>query len=171
MLRISAATWGFIGVVAFLSFAVYRLLQHTLQAMDQPLSLLQWSLLIINVVFMAYSEGYKGFQKSFSPRVAARVLYLSRHATLVEALFAPLFCLGYFGTSRKRQLSVMILTIALIVLVMVVKELSQPWRGIVDAGVVVGLSWGVVSFIVFVIQAFTVDDFPYSAEVHAQSNS
>ena len=32
--------------------------------------------------------------------------------------------------------------------------LSQPWRGIIDIGVVVGLLWGVVALLIFTVQAF-----------------
>ncbi|NRB38182.1 MAG: hypothetical protein HRU20_06890 [Pseudomonadales bacterium] len=166
MLRITAAIWGFTGVAVFLAYAVYNLLQHTIVALDNPMTVVQWGLLLLNIIFMAYSEGYKGFQKSFSPRVAARVLYLSRHANILQTIFAPIFCLGYFGTTRRRQISVFILTGALMLLVAVVKGLDQPWRGIIDAGVVVGLSWGLIAFIVFVIQAFTQPDFAYSAEIN-----
>ena len=35
----------------------------------------------------------------------------------------------------------------MIVLIVSVRQLPQPWRGMVDAGVVVGLTWGVVSII------------------------
>ena len=165
MLRITAAMWGFIGVVAFLAYAVFRLSQHSFDVFHYPLSVWQWLLLIANIIFMAYSEGYKGFQKNFSPRVAARVLYLRQHGKGLQLWLAPAFCLGYFGTSRRRQISVYVLTALLILLIMFVKTLAQPWRGIIDVGVVVGLSWGLLSFIVFVVQAFTRKSFPYSAEV------
>ena len=166
MLRCTAVAWGFIGVTLFLAMAVFGLLKHAVAVLDYPLSVMQWILLIGNIVFMAYTEGYRGFQKSFSPRVAARVLYLSRHANWLQTLFAPAFCLGYFGTTRRRQISVILLTLALTLLVIMVRELEQPWRGIIDAGVVVGLSWGLVSFILFTIQAFNGQDFAYSAEVN-----
>jgi uncharacterized membrane protein YedE/YeeE len=46
-----------------------------------------------------------------------------------------------------------------------VRLLSQPWRGIIDGGVVVGLAWGLVSLVIFGYQAFTAEDFPFSPEV------
>ncbi len=165
MLRIVAAIWGFTGVVLFIGYAVYRLSSYSLDVLDYPLLPWQWLLLLANVFFMAYSEGYKGFQKSFSPRVAARVLYLSQHAKGLQIVFAPAFCLGYFGTTRRRQISACLLTVLLVGVIMLVKSLEQPWRGIIDAGVVVGLSWGLISFVFFVIQAFSQEDFPHSAEV------
>ncbi len=36
---------------------------------------------------------------------------------------------------------------AIIVLILLVHRLDQPLRGIIDAGVVVGLSWGIVSLL------------------------
>jgi hypothetical protein len=33
--------------------------------------------------------------------------------------------------------------------------LPQPWRGIVDLGVVIGLAWGLVALGVFTVQAFS----------------
>jgi hypothetical protein len=46
-----------------------------------------------------------------------------------------------------------------------VRLLPQPWRGIVDAGVVVGLTWGTISLVVFCIQALTAPTFAISPEV------
>jgi hypothetical protein len=38
--------------------------------------------------------------------------------------------------------------LAIVGLVLLVGMLPQPWRGIVDAGVVVGLGWGIVALAV-----------------------
>lgn len=114
---------------------------------------------------MAYSEGYKGFQKSFSPRFAARVRYIQKEATVIEMLLAPAFCFGYFGSTNRRLISTYILTLMILIMVFFVRQLPQPWRGIVDAGVVVGLLWGSISLIAFVIKALTDEKYPYSAEL------
>ena len=50
-------------------------------------------------------------------------------------------------------------------LVIAVRWLEQPWRGIVDAGVVVGLSWGLVSMAAFTLRALTDPGYPYGPEV------
>jgi len=50
-------------------------------------------------------------------------------------------------------------------LVQVVEHMPMPWRGIMDVGVVVGLSWGLISMLVFTLKAFFSPDFNYSAEV------
>jgi hypothetical protein len=96
--------------------------------------------------------------------VAARIHYLSQHVTPLRLLLAPLFCMGFFHVRRKRQIITICLTLGIIGLVQLVHLLAQPWRGIVDAGVVLGLVWGIVSLAVFTLQAFFSSDFRHSPE-------
>jgi hypothetical protein len=163
--RISAA-WGILGVIAVLMFAVVRLAPIALQAIVGGLNLGQWALLAANVGFMAWSEGYVGFQQRFSPRVAARALYLCRNDMPISTLLlAPFFCCGYFCATRRVRFAVWMGTCGIILLVLAVHQLSQPWRGILDAGVVVGLSWGLLSLIFHVFRAFTSERFDRSPEM------
>ena len=164
-LGIFGAIWGFAGAFALIGYAIWRLTPLAFNALEHSLSLLQWVLLIANILFMAYSEGYKGFQLAFAPRVAARSLYLSQHPTPARLLFAPLFVIGYFDATRRRIVASYLLTVMIIVLIILVHQLDQPWRGIVDAGVVIGLVWGLASMLYFVILAFGVDNFSYSPEI------
>lgn len=76
-----AAVWGFLGAFSLIAFAIWRLSPFALELVNYELSLLHWGLLIANIIFMAHSEGYKGFQCGFSPRVAARTLYLAHNPT------------------------------------------------------------------------------------------
>lgn len=168
-LRNIAALWAVVAVVIVLLFAAYRLGHQALIALDMPMSYLQWFLLCLNVIFMAYSEGYKGFQRSFSPRFAARVRYIRKEATFIEMLLAPVFCFGYFGSTNKRLISTYVLTAMIMIMVLFVRQLPQPWRGIVDAGVVIGLLWGSVSLIAFVVKALTDEKYPYSPELRGSS--
>ncbi len=103
---------------------------------------------------MAYFEGYKGFQKGFSPRVAARLYFLLENVTYKRLLLAPLFCLGFFDAERKRIIFIYCLTSAIFLIVRFVEQVPMPWRGILDVGVVVGLSWGLLSVTFYSIKAF-----------------
>jgi len=161
------AIWGFAGAFALIGFAVWRLTPLAVNALEYQLTIIQWIALIANVLFMAYSEGYKGFQLAFAPRVAARSLHLSQHPTLARVVFAPFFVIGYFDATRRRMIASYLLTIMIIVLIILVHQLQQPWRGIVDAGVVIGLGWGLVSMLYFVVQAFSAKNFSYSPEIPA----
>jgi hypothetical protein len=162
---IFGACWGALGVSALLGSAIWRLSPYAWEVLAMDLSTLQWILLVVNVIFMAHSEGYKGFQKAFSPRVAARTRYLFDHPHALRSLLAPLFCMGFFHATKKRLIVSYVLTAAIIGLIVLVRMLSQPWRGIVDAGVVVGLGWGLMAYWVFLVQAFAGGAFAYDPEV------
>lgn len=145
-----AAFWGIIGVSAILLMAVSRMLGHVLEGfLEYEMGLPHYALLIPWLFFMVYSEGYKGFQKGFSPRVAARAYYLKSNATWLRALLAPLFCMAFFDSTRKRKIVVGCLLVGVTLLVVLFRQIPQPWRGVLDVGVVAGLSWGVVATWVF----------------------
>jgi NADH:ubiquinone oxidoreductase subunit K len=74
--------------------------------------------------------------------------------TPVRAILAPLFCMGFFHITRRRQIVTFCLSIGIILLIQVVHHFAQPWRGIVDAGVVLGLTWGIVSLTLYTVKAF-----------------
>lgn len=147
-----AFLWGLGGFFLLLFFAIYRLAPIAWSAIQQPLSVVQYALLIGNSLFMAHSEGYKGFQKAYSPRVVARAFYLREHATLPLALLAPFFCMTYFGAPRKRVIVSWCLTVAIVVLILIFQRLPSPWRGILDAGVVVGLTWGITATLIILFR-------------------
>ena len=165
LMGIFGAIWGLTGVLLLLGSAIYRLSHWAIDAFSYPFSWYHWASLFLVLLFMAFAEGYRGFQKAFSPRVAARALYLKNHPKVLHALLAPFFCMGFFYASKRRKITSFSVTSAIIVLIVLVRLLSQPWRGIIDAGVVVGLLWGLISLIIFSIQAFTSKDFTYSPEV------
>ena len=149
-----ASCWGIIGFYSLVIFAMVRLSAHTLEAFDQPFTLVQWFVLLVSLVFMAYSEGYKGFQKSYSPRFAARVHYLSSQANGLQLVLAPLFCMGFFNAPKRRIISSVLLSSMIVTFVLLFKLVPQPWRGILDAGVVLGLIWGLITTALCCYQAF-----------------
>ena len=159
------AVWGVTGVTVMLIFATVRLGETALEAMVGPLTGLQWTLLIVNVLFMAHAEGYKGFQKNFSPRVVARAKHVLTHPSIANVVLAPLFCMGFFNAPRKRLIVTYAVTLGIVALVVVFRMLPQPWRGILDAGVVVGLTWGAISILAFAGRALSGRDGDVSPEL------
>ncbi len=164
MLGVIAALWGFTGICLLFSSAIYRLSAMALEMPLDSFAWYHWLALVLCLLFMGFAEGYRGFQQNFSPRVAARIRYLKQHVTLPRALLAPVFCMGFFHAQRRRQIVTFCLTGGIIGLVLLVRLLEQPWRGIIDAGVVLGLTWGIVSLAVFTLRAFVSKDFNYSPE-------
>jgi hypothetical protein len=143
-----AAAWGLVGVSLLLLRAIVSLSPRGIEAMADGLSWWQWAILIAWTLFMAYSEGYRGFQKRFSPMVAARLHHLAHRPTWAAGLLAPAFAMGLFNATRRRLIISWSLLVGIALLVILVRLVPQPWRGIIDVGVVVGLTWGGLSLLV-----------------------
>lgn len=171
MLGLCGALWGIGGILVLLGFAVVRLSGMVLDMWAYDLRWYHWGSLVFMVVGMAYSEGYRGFQCAFAPRTAARARYLYHSPRLLHVLLAPAFCMAYFYTHRHRQIAAVILTSGVLLAIGVLRFFPQPWRGIVDAGVVTGLTWGIVSLVMYTVQAFTTVSFPHSPEIPGQDVS
>ncbi len=160
-----AALWGFLGVFTLLSCAIWRLTPRALEAFQVPLETKHWVFLAVFLFFMLYSEGYRGFQKRFSPRTAARIRHLRDHSNRLHAILAPAFCMGYFHAQRRTQITAICLTLTIIALVIFVRYLPDPWHGLVDTGVVIGLLYGIVTYVYYTVVAVRSEHFPFSPEV------
>ena len=150
----AGALWAVSGVVGLLLWAIFRLARISIAAFDHPFAWYHWAALLAIVPFMAWSEGLRGFQLRFSPRVAERSVSIRANPTLARVALAPLFAAGYFGGARRERLGVYFVTLGILVLIVLVHRLAQPWRGILDAGVVVGLSWGTIATLALSVRAW-----------------
>ena len=164
MLGLIGAVWGILGISLLFGSALYRLYPYAQELWGMPFAWPEWVALVASLLFLGYAKGYRGLHLRFSPRVAARALYLKNNPTALRVLLAPLFCMGYFHATRKRKIVAYSFTTMIALLVVGVRTLSQPWRGIVDAGVVLGLGWGLLAIWVFSIQAFFGKNYAVSPE-------
>jgi hypothetical protein len=140
------ATWGVLGVGLLLLQAIVRLtpialepLLHGSLTTGQALVYAAW------VVTSLYTEGYRGFQKAFVPRTVARAFHLARTGRPLLMALAPLYCMGLIHATRRRLITSWTIVLAITLAVVLVRRLPEPWRGVVDGGVVAGLGYGVVA--------------------------
>jgi hypothetical protein len=148
-----AAAWGVLGVIALLAQALFRLGPRAVEALRMELDVVQWVVLAVWVVFMAHAEGYRGFHRRFSPRVVARAMTLVHGGSILHRVLAPAYCMSLLHASRRGITVAWSLVAGITVLVLLVSTMSQPWRGIVDAGVVVGLGIGAASIVLHAVRA------------------
>ncbi len=144
--------WGIGGIVLLLSFAIVRLGGVALELDPGALQPQHWAVMLAWLIYMIWAEGYKGFHKAFAPRVVVRANYLADNPRISHLVLAPLFCMGYIHATARRRLLSVGLTTMIISFVLLVRLLPQPWRGIVDVGVVAGLVVGVLSIFYYVLQ-------------------
>ncbi|MDX1490867.1 MAG: hypothetical protein R3332_06240 [Pseudohongiellaceae bacterium] len=144
--------WGVGGILLLLVYAIMRLGPMALELASFELHNTHWIALAFSILYMAYAEGYKGFHRAFAPRVVARANYLSLNPKPVHVALAPVFCMGYIFATRRRKLLSFGLSAMILSFVLIVRLLPQPWRGIVDAGVVTGLMFGIFSIAYYLVQ-------------------
>lgn len=165
-----AAVWGIGGWVFSLSFAIYRLGPLAVEPIrDGDIHGWRWALLVGWTAFMLYTEGYRGFYKQASPRVVARGSHLVNERSRVRRILAPLFCMGFFGATRRRLIVSWCFYPGLIIVIIAVRQLPQPWRGLIDAGVVAGLAVGVAAVLWFAGLALRGEPMPVPSDVPEDS--
>lgn len=143
------SSWSILGVLLLLGQALFRLAPLAWEPLAHgQLTNVQLALYVGWILLNGYLEGYRGFQKRFVPRVLARAEHLGRHPTLLRGVFGPLFVMGFFHATKRALYSAWGITIAVALAILVVRSFAQPWRGIIDAGVVAGLGWGSVCLLV-----------------------
>lgn len=150
--------WAIGGVLALLGQAVWRLSGHAAQPwIDGSMTPAQITLCAAWTLFSLYAEGYRGFQRGFSPRVVTRAIHLADHPRALWVLLAPLYAMGLVHATRRRLAISWTFVLAIATVVVFMRRVPQPWRGIIDAGVVAGLVWGVVAILVFAVRRPDVD--------------
>ncbi len=90
----------------------------------------------------AYTEGYRAFQKGFAPRVVKRAFELASAPRSLFVVLAPAYCMTLFAAPRTRMVISWTVNLRVVAAVVYVRKPSQPWRGIIDGGVVVGFELG-----------------------------
>ena len=146
------ALWGVLQVLSILLNAVKRLRERALLPLKKrDLNMTQWCLYFASIVVMMYKEGYEAFQLKWAPLVVKRAFMLGSSPdyplTIANVLLAGPYAMGMFCATRNRMIVSWSVTIGVTSLVQVVKKMPYPYRNIVDAGVVFGLSYGSIALL------------------------
>lgn len=140
--------WAILGIALLLTQAIVRLGTITWQAVSSgEMTATQYSVLFVWSLMNAYMEGYRGFQKKFVPRVLARAHHLALHPEPLSAALAPLYAMAFFRAAPRAKMAAWAVSGLVIIAITLVRSIAQPWRGIIDAGVVVGLTWGLLALV------------------------
>ena len=107
----------------------------------------RWGVLVSWTAFMTYIEGYSAFQKKFSPLVVKRAFTLADNPGFFNYFLAGPYSMGLFNATSRRFKVSWIISTMVFGIVQAVKRLPYPWRGIADAGVVAGLTYGSLSIL------------------------
>lgn len=159
MWNILGSLWGSFGVIMILANSIKRIvpiaLEPLLRSASAPLTNFQLAAYVSMCLWFAYVEGYKGFQLKFSPLVVSRSLTLKpfNGSPFHHILLGPFYSMALFHATKRRQIISWSVSTGVICIVAAVKRLPYPWRNIIDAGVVVGLTWGSLSIAIQWVKA------------------
>jgi hypothetical protein len=141
--------WALLGVMLLLSQALWRLTPLAWEPIARDLlSPSQVAIYVLWVAFNAYAEGYRAFHRAWSPRVVRRAWLIAESPRPLYVVLAPLVAMGLVHATRRRLIISWTLTSAIVAAILLLRHVPQPYRGIVDGGVVIGLAIGVLSLIV-----------------------
>jgi len=92
-------------------------------------------------------------------------MYLLKNPRWRDVVLAPFFCIGLYRTTRRRLIAGWGMTAGIVSLVLIVRTLAQPWRGLVDLGVVVALGYGLVSTVFWLVHGLKGRAMPFAPEL------
>mgnify|MGYP001269411197 FL=1 len=155
------ATWGVVCVLALLGNALYRLTPLAIEPwVEGQMSLWQKAVFVVWAVINAYTEGYRGFHQRFSPRVVGRAFHLGENPRPLDVVFALPFVMSLYHAQKRQRMISWTFIVVLTLVILAVRALPQPWRGIIDGGVVVGLGLGALSVVYFYVRGLRGDPPP-----------
>ncbi len=158
-LRLARAryAWAVFGVCLVLVRALVRLVPIAVEPIaDGLLGPFEAGAYVLWVAVNAHAEGYRGFQRRFVPRVVGRARTLAADPSPPRGavLLAPLYAMALLYAPRRTMIVRWTIVAGIVGLVVGVRALGQPWRGIVDGGVVVGLGWGLAALLVAAVRGW-----------------
>lgn len=138
--------WAIVGVSAMLSVAVVRLGSRALETLRAGLSGPEWVALVLLTALFVYGEGVRALQRRWVPFVAERAREVSRSA-LGWRVLAPLYAMALVGARARVLVRAWAGVAAIVVAVLLVHAMPEPWRGVVDFAVAAALLWGVFALL------------------------
>lgn len=144
--RLSAAYWwGIAGVGALLVNAVVQLGGRGLETMRAGLGPVEWLALLALTVAFVWGEGVRALGQRWVPGVVARAAELRPRSPRWHRILAPLYAMSLIGAGRRAAARAWLGVTLIVLAVLLVRALPEPWRGIVDVAVAAALLWGVIA--------------------------
>lgn len=151
-----ARVWAFAGVVLLLGRASVTLTWKGYQeilASPQTLAGADWAVLVSVIVFFVWGEGWLALHRRWAPRVLKRILDLAPTTAIGTVLPGPLYAMGLVGAPRRTLIRTWIGVATIVMAVVLVRAMHQPWRAMVKLGVGGALALGVASLVLRAVRA------------------
>lgn len=142
-----AESWALLGVSFVFLKSAMQLGVRGVLTMRAGMTTVEWALLVLITALFVYGEGVRALQRKYMPYVLRRIALLDGERVLNQ-LLAPLYALSLIGAPPRILARAWAGTAAIVAAVVIVRQFSEPWRGIVDFAVAMALAWGLVALLV-----------------------
>ncbi|HSM05844.1 MAG TPA: hypothetical protein VK858_14600 [Longimicrobiales bacterium] len=143
-----AAGWAITGVGALFLFAIVRLGARGISVVASGLGPSQWAVFGLLLLLFVVFEGRAALQARWVPMLVRRARDLRGSAAPSHRLLAPLYGMSLVGASPRRLVRAWLGTLAVIVAILLVRVLPDPWRGLIDLSVAAALAWGLGALLI-----------------------
>lgn len=141
-LGIAAGAWGILGFTVLVARALLGMSPEIENMLATPLNAWQQIGLVVIVLVFGLVKGYFIFRQRFCRSYASRIGELSlQPVKLLYAVLAPLYCLNLIGAERRQLVRGYAIIAGIILMIVSVKFVPAPWRGMILTGVAVALTW------------------------------
>lgn len=130
------------GVAAVFIEAIVQLSRRGVATLRAGLDPLEWLAFALLFVAFVYGEGVRALARRWVPAMLARARALGPASPLHEKLLAPLYAMSLIDASARTLVRAWIGVALIVLAVLAVRALPEPWRGIVDAAVAAALLVG-----------------------------
>lgn len=141
----AAAVWGITGFILILLRGAWRLAPRAFDLFDLQLDTMHWVAVAASVGAFGIGEGYVAIQKHYIPRLLDRADRLRRTPSLLFGLLAPLYCMGLIGWDVRTTLRGWGMVATIILMIIGMNYVAEPWKQIILVGVVLALVWAAVA--------------------------
>ncbi len=139
---IAAGTWGIIGFAFLVARALLGMSPEIREMLATPLNAWHQIGLVVIVLVFGLAKGYFIFRRRFCRSYASRIGELSLPPVkLLYAVLAPLYCLNLIGAERRQLIRGYAIVTGIVLMIISVKFIPTPWRGMILMGVAAALTW------------------------------
>lgn len=139
------------GFVLLIGQALFRMTPRAITILGQSLTATEWTGLALSVLFFGVLKGYVAFHRGYAPRFARRLVHVIRLRRASLSSIAPLYCMGFVHVGRGNRgawIRTVAFILAIVLMIIGVRGVGDPWREIIVAGVLVALAFGGITTVI-----------------------
>lgn len=147
---IALSSWAVLANAAMFAHVAFGLAARTVHVAQEGLTTGQWSLMLGLMLLVGYLEGYRVLHHRVAPAIVARAHQASRRdgASVLDVVSAPFQALGLVRAPTRTLVRAWLCVVLHAPVIVGLRALAEPWRGIIDGAVATSLLFVVGSMLV-----------------------